>query len=88
MGIRPARSGTIAYLVGSLMAGVSGILVAPVNTIFYDSASCGVQAFVGAIIGGLGANPGTAIGRSIVGVLESFASFESSALKEVIVFRC
>ena len=27
MGIRPARAGTIAYLLGSLMAGVSGILI-------------------------------------------------------------
>ncbi len=40
MGIRPARAGTIAYLLGSLMAGVSGILIAPVNTIFYDSGFC------------------------------------------------
>lgn len=87
MGIRPARSGTIAYLVGSLMAGVSGILVAPVNTIFYDSGFLlGLKAFVGAIIGGLASYPGTAIGAIFVGVLESFASFESSALKEVIVF--
>lgn len=87
MGIRPARSGTIAYLVGSLMAGVSGILVAPVNTIFYDSGFLlGLKAFVGAIIGGLASYPGTAIGAVFVGVLESFASFESSALKEVIVF--
>jgi len=87
MGIRPARSGAIAYLVGSLMAGVSGILVAPVNTIFYDSGFLlGLKAFVGAIIGGLASYPGTAIGAVFVGVLESFASFESSALKEVIVF--
>lgn len=87
MGIRPARSGTIAYLVGSLMAGVSGILVAPVNTIFYDSGFLlGLKAFVGAIIGGLASYPGTAVGAVFVGVLESFASFESSALKEVIVF--
>lgn len=87
MGIRPARSGTIAYIVGSLMAGVSGILVAPVNTIFYDSGFLlGLKAFVGAIIGGLASYPGTAIGAVFVGVLESFASFESSALKEVIVF--
>lgn len=87
MGIRPARSGTIAYLVGSLMAGVSGILVAPVNTIFYDSGFLlGLKAFVGAIIGGLASYPGTALGAVFVGVLESFASFQSSALKEVIVF--
>ena len=54
MGIRPARSGAIAYLLGSLMAAVSGVLIAPVNTIFYDSGFLiGLKAFVGAIIGGL-----------------------------------
>ena len=87
MGIRPARAGTIAYLLGSLMAGVSGILIAPVNTIFYDSGFLlGLKAFVGAIIGGMISYPGAAIGAFGVGILESFASFESSTLKDVIVF--
>jgi branched-chain amino acid transport system permease protein len=87
MGIRPARAGTIAYLLGSLMAGVSGILIAPVNTIFYDSGFLlGLKAFVGAIVGGMTSYPGAAIGALGVGILESFASFESSTLKDVIVF--
>jgi branched-chain amino acid transport system permease protein len=87
MGIRPARAGTIAYLLGSLMAGVSGVLIAPVNTIFYDSGFLlGLKAFVGAVIGGLASYPGTALGALCVGVLESFASFTNSALKDVIVF--
>jgi len=87
MGIRPERAGTIAYLAGSVLAGVSGILIAPVNTIFYDSGFLlGLKAFVGAIIGGLISFPVTAIGSIFVGLLESFASFQSSALKEVIVF--
>ena len=87
MGIRPERSGAIAYLLGSLMAGVSGVLIAPVNTIFYDSGFLiGLKAFVGAIIGGLISYPGAAIGAVFVGMLESFASFQSSAFKDVIVF--
>ncbi|PTW56621.1 amino acid/amide ABC transporter membrane protein 1 (HAAT family) [Breoghania corrubedonensis] len=87
MGIRPERAGTIAYLLGSLLAGVSGILIAPVNTIFYDSGFLiGLKAFVGAIIGGLVSFPVTALGSVLVGLLESFASFQSSAYKEVIVF--
>ena len=87
MGIRPARAGTIAYILGSLLAGVSGLLIAPVNTIFYDSGFLiGLKAFVGAIIGGLYSYPGAAIGAVIVGLLESFASFVSSSLKDVIVF--
>jgi branched-chain amino acid transport system permease protein len=87
MGIRPAWSGTIAYLAGSLLAAVSGVLIAPVNTIFYDSGFLiGLKAFVGAIIGGLASYPLTALGAVLVGQLESFAAFQSSALKDVIVF--
>ena len=38
------------------------------------------------IIGGLVSYPLTALGAVLVGLLESFAAFESSALKDVIVF--
>jgi branched-chain amino acid transport system permease protein len=87
MGIRPARAGLIAYLAGSLMAAVSGILIAPVDTIFYDSGFLiGLKAFVGAIIGGMVSYPLTALGAVLVGMLESFAAFQSSAFKDVIVF--
>jgi branched-chain amino acid transport system permease protein len=87
VGIRPERTGTIAYLAGSSLAAVSGILISPVNTIFYDSGLLiGLKAFVGAIIGGLVSFPVTAAGAVCVGLLESFAAFHSSAFKEVIVF--
>ena len=85
--IRPNRAGTIAYLIGSLMAAISGVLIAPVNTMFYDSGFLlGLFAFVGAIIGGLSSYPGTALGALLVGLLGSYASFYSSAFKEVLVF--
>jgi branched-chain amino acid transport system permease protein len=62
-------------------------LIAPVDTIFYDSGFLiGLKAFVGAIIGGLVSYPGAAVGALFVGVLESFASFQSSSFKDVIVF--
>jgi branched-chain amino acid transport system permease protein len=58
-----------------------------VNTIFYDSGFLlGLKAFVGAIVGGMTSYPFAALGALGVGVLESFASFQSSALKDVIVF--
>ena len=87
VGIRPARAGTVAYLLASLLAGVSGVLIGPVTTIFYDSGFLiGLKAFVGSIIGVLASYPMTALGAVLVGLLESFASFWSSAFKEVIVF--
>jgi branched-subunit amino acid ABC-type transport system permease component len=87
VGIRPARAGTTAYLIASLLAGVSAILIGPTTTIYYDSGFLiGLKAFVGAIIGGLVSYPVTALGSLFVGILESFASFWSSAFKEVVVF--
>jgi len=46
----------------------------------------GPEAFVGAIFGAMASYPVTALGAVLVGLLESFASFWSSAYKEVVVF--
>jgi branched-chain amino acid transport system permease protein len=87
VGIRPAQASTRAFLLASLLGGIAGLLIGPVTTIYYDSGfMIGLKAFVGAIIGGLVSYPVTAIGALAVGILESFASFYDSALKETIVF--
>jgi len=87
VGIRPARTALLAYGFASLLAGLIGVLVAPVTTMYYDSGFLiGLKAFVAAIIGGLVSYPLTAIGALAVGVVESFGSFFSGALKDVIVF--
>ena len=87
VGIRPARTALLAYGCASLLAGLIGVLIAPVTTMYYDSGFLiGLKAFVAAIIGGLVSYPMTAVGALSVGVVESFASFWSGALKDVIVF--
>jgi branched-chain amino acid transport system permease protein len=56
-------------------------------TLYYDSGFLiGLKAFVGAIIGGLASYPLSVFGAVAIGILESFASFWSSTLKETIVF--
>jgi branched-chain amino acid transport system permease protein len=85
--IRPASAGTAAFLLGSALAGISGILIGPVATLYYDSGFIlGLKAFVGAIIGGLVSYPLAALGALFVGLLESYAAFWNSAFKEVAVF--
>ena len=87
VGIRPARTALLAYGCASLLGGLIGVLIAPVTTMYYDSGFIiGLKAFVAAIIGGLVSYPGTAIGAVAVGLVESFASFWSGALKDAIVF--
>ena len=87
VGIRPTRTAMQAYIYASLLAGLIGVLIAPVTTLYYDSGfSIGLKAFVAAIIGGLSSYPITAIGAIAVGIIESFGSFWSGAMKDVIVF--
>jgi branched-chain amino acid transport system permease protein len=87
VGIRPARTALLAYGCASLLGGLIGVLIAPVTTMYYDSGFIiGLKAFVAAIIGGLTSYPATAIGAIAVGLVESFASFWSGALKDAIVF--
>lgn len=87
VGIRPARTAMLAYTLASLLAGFVGVMVAPVQTMYYDSGFLlTLKAFVAAIIGGLVSYPLTAIGALAVGMVESFGSFFSGALKDVIVF--
>ncbi len=87
VGIRPARTAMLAYACASLLAGLIGILIAPITTLYYDSGfTLGLKAFVAAIIGGMVSYPLTAIGAIAVGIVESFGSFWNGALKDVLVF--
>lgn len=87
VGIRPHASAAAAFGLASLFGAVSGILVAPLTTVYYDSGFLlALKGFVGAVVGGFASFPLAAFGSLLVGVLESFSSFHASALKESLVF--
>ena len=87
MGISTVMSGRLTFAVAALIGTFSGMLIAPITTVYYDSGFLiGLKGFVAAIIGGLASYPLAAIGALLVGLLEAFSSFWASAYKEVIVF--
>jgi branched-chain amino acid transport system permease protein len=87
VGIPIEFCGDLSFAMAALIACVSGILIAPVQTIYYDTGFLiGLKGFVAAIIGGLANFPLALIGALIVGQLEAFSSYWASAYKEVIVF--
>ncbi len=87
MGISPALAGRLTFLLAAVIGVLSGVLVAPLTTVYYDSGFLiGLKGFVAAIIGGLASYPLAAGGAILVGLLESFSSFWASAFKDVIVF--
>jgi branched-subunit amino acid ABC-type transport system permease component len=87
MGISADLAGKLSFTLAALVGAFSGILVAPITTIYYDTGFLvGLKGFVGAIIGGLASYPLAAAGAILVGLLEAYSSFYASAYKEVIVF--
>jgi branched-chain amino acid transport system permease protein len=87
MGISTTLAGKISFLLAAAIGAFSGILIAPITTIYYDTGFLiGLKGFVAAIVGGLASYPVAAAGAVLVGLLESFSSYWASAFKEVIVF--
>jgi branched-chain amino acid transport system permease protein len=87
VGISSSSAGKWAFTLAAAIGAFSGILIAPITTIYYDTGFLiGLKGFVGAIIGGLASYPVAAAGALLVGLLESYSSFWASSFKEVIVF--
>ncbi|NVK74139.1 MAG: branched-chain amino acid ABC transporter permease [Oceanospirillaceae bacterium] len=86
-GISPVFAGKATFALAAFIGSASGILIAPITTLYYDSGFIiSLKGFVGAIIGGLVSYPIAAIGAVAVGMIEAFSMFWASNYKEIIVF--
>jgi branched-chain amino acid transport system permease protein len=87
IGVDHALSGRAAFALASFAAAVSGLLIAPITPLSYDTGfEIGLKGFVAAVIGGLASYPLAAAGALIVGLLESFSGFWASEYRNIIVF--
>lgn len=87
MGISSNGAGRLAFTMAAFIGALSGLLIGPTTTIFYDSGFIiGLKGFVAAVFAGLASYPLALVGALAVGLLESFSSYWASAFKEVIVF--
>lgn len=87
VGVPTALAGGLAFVLAAAIGAASGILISPIATMYYDTGlMIGLKGFVGAILGGMASYPLAAAGALFIGILEAFASFWASTLKETIVF--
>jgi len=87
VGIRPEAAGMLCFFLAAVAGVLSGVLIAPYTTLYYDSGFVvALKGFVAAIIGGLFSYPIALAGAVFMGILEAFASFWASAFREVILF--
>jgi branched-chain amino acid transport system permease protein len=88
MGINVERTFTITFGIGAALAGLAGVLLAPIYTL---SPGIGgnfiLAAFAVVVLGGLGSVAGAYFGGMIVGLVEAFAGFYiDPELKQAIWF--
>ncbi len=87
VGIRTESSGTLAFFLAGLIGAISGLLIAPMTTIYFDTGFLiGLKGFIASIVGGLASYPLAAGSALLIGLIESYSSFWASAFKDVIVF--
>ena len=73
-GVRPGRISALAWAIGSMMAAIAGILLAPNIGLRVDALTLFiVDAFAAAIIGRLRSLPWTFVGGLVIGIVQSFA---------------
>jgi len=87
LGIRGGMVYTIAFAIGTMFAGISGLLLSPVQLVFPAAGEpFGIVAMSAMVLGGLGNIKGAFLGGIIIGLVESFTStYISIALAPVAV---
>jgi branched-chain amino acid transport system permease protein len=88
MGIHIPRAVMTAYALSALLAGIAGVLLAPLlNVASTMGTIIGLKAFAVAIIGGLTSAPGIVLAGLGYGLVESFvAGYVSAGAREIVGF--
>lgn len=87
VGISTASTGVIAFALAASVGAISGIMIGPVTTVYYDTGFLiGMKGLVAAVLGGLVSFPTTVLAAMVLAVFESACAFWASGYKEVLVF--
>lgn len=87
LGVNVTLVSTGVFALGSFLAGLGGVLAAPVRSIFPGMGfSILVESFIVVVIGGLGSMAGAFVGALLIGFVRAFGSVAFPALEEGLVF--
>ncbi len=88
VGIRVDRTIAAAFAIGSGLAGLAGLLVAPLYLAEPTmGGSLGLKGFVVAVVGGFGNLPGAVVGGLGLGLIEAFAArYVSAEYRDAVAF--
>ncbi|HBY98960.1 MAG: branched-chain amino acid ABC transporter permease [Ardenticatenaceae bacterium] len=75
IGVDPLRMNTLAFGIGTMLAGMSGAALIPIFTwVPWVGTTAAVRSFVIIVLGGLGSIPGALIGGIIIGLVQALGA--------------
>lgn len=75
IGVDPLRMNTLAFGIGTMLAGMSGAALIPIFTwVPWVGATAAVRSFVIIVLGGLGSIPGALFGGIIIGLVQALGA--------------
>lgn len=87
MGISVPFVFSTIWVLGSVLAAVAGVLLAPLVTLTPDMGLVAIKGWVAAVVGGFTSLPGAVVGGVVIGVVETLSgSYVSTALKDGITY--
>jgi branched-chain amino acid transport system permease protein len=73
VGIPVERMNSLIWAISAAVAGIAGILLAPITFVYANMGFIGLKAFPAAVVGGFGSVPGAIGGGLIIGVVEALS---------------
>lgn len=88
VGVNPQRMYSYTFFLGSLLAGVAGVLIGLEQNLFPEMGTMMIiKGFTGAVIGGIASVPGSIVGSLFLGIVENFGIWWlPSGYKDAIAF--
>jgi len=85
VGVRVKRMFTLVWALSATVAGLAGVLLAPLTFVHVNMGLIGLNALPAAVLGGFGSIPGAIVGGLLVGLAEAFAGrFGPDGSKEIV----
>jgi branched-chain amino acid transport system permease protein len=87
MGINVSAVVVLAFVVSSSLAGLAGLLIAPITTAsVFMGLTIALKAFSAAIVGGLNNARGCMLGGFLLGLVEALVGLWHAELREISIF--
>lgn len=85
VGVRVRRMFTLVWALSAAVAGLAGVLLAPLTFVHVNMGLIGLNALPAAVLGGFGSIPGAIVGGLVVGLAEAFSGrFGPDGSKDIV----